>query len=286
MVGDAVVRHVVFVVEAHEGVHRGAVAGHVVGPDGAAVVRHCEVVDPFLVDRRRFWEGRVAERVAEGGLFFLGVEVGTGVGVSAGDEKSQCAINHLCPGGSIGSIQDEYILHVGPPVPVGCGSDARGSLGEVRGQAVIGEQEPEDAERDQNGQEAQDPARQGKGRVAKGSIYVLGEVVVIHVMGAVELLGNIHTAPSDEKAGRESMFMKMTEKGQRCSERKKSPPPPSFALSALQPLTCPSWNSTAAAATINCKPTYCGIIRVSDNLSSNFNNNNNDVHFQHIIECD
>lgn len=50
VVGDAVMRHEVLMVETDEAVHRGAVVGHVVGPDGAAVVGHCEIMDPFLVD--------------------------------------------------------------------------------------------------------------------------------------------------------------------------------------------------------------------------------------------
>ena len=49
MVADAVVRQVVLVVEACEAVHGGAVAGHIVGIDGAVIVVQCEVVDPFLV---------------------------------------------------------------------------------------------------------------------------------------------------------------------------------------------------------------------------------------------
>ena len=35
---DTIIRHVLFMIEAHEGVHRGAVAGYVVGLDDAAVV--------------------------------------------------------------------------------------------------------------------------------------------------------------------------------------------------------------------------------------------------------
>ena len=43
-------RHVVLMVESDETVHSGTVIGHVVGADGAAVVGHGEVMDPFLVD--------------------------------------------------------------------------------------------------------------------------------------------------------------------------------------------------------------------------------------------
>lgn len=70
---------------------------------------------------------------------------------------------------SFGSIQDKYILYVGPTVPLGRG-DARRSLGKIRRQTVIGQQQPEDAERDHNSQKAQYPARKRKCRVAKGRI--------------------------------------------------------------------------------------------------------------------
>ncbi len=52
MVGDAIMRHEVLMIKTYEAIHRGAVAGHVVGLDSAAVVRHCEIVDPFLMDGR------------------------------------------------------------------------------------------------------------------------------------------------------------------------------------------------------------------------------------------
>lgn len=50
VVGHSIIRHIVFMVEAYEAIHRGAVAGHVVGLDNTAVVCHCEIMDPFLVD--------------------------------------------------------------------------------------------------------------------------------------------------------------------------------------------------------------------------------------------
>ena len=50
MVADAIVWHEMLMIETHEAIHRGTVVGHVVRLDHAAVVGHCEVVDPFLVD--------------------------------------------------------------------------------------------------------------------------------------------------------------------------------------------------------------------------------------------
>lgn len=91
VVADAIKRHEMLMVEPDEAVHSGAVFSHVVGLDGAAVVGHCEILDPFLVDGRGFWQSRVAEWVGGGWLFFFGIEVGAGVGVSAGDEgQSVC----------------------------------------------------------------------------------------------------------------------------------------------------------------------------------------------------
>ena len=55
VVRDAIMWHEVLMIETDEAIHRSAVAGHVVGLDGAAVVGHCEVMDPFLVDGRGLW---------------------------------------------------------------------------------------------------------------------------------------------------------------------------------------------------------------------------------------
>ena len=52
MVAHAIVRHELLVIIAHEAIHRGAVTGHVVGLDDAAVVNHGKILDPFLVDGR------------------------------------------------------------------------------------------------------------------------------------------------------------------------------------------------------------------------------------------
>ena len=87
VVGNAIERHELLMVETYEAVHGGAVCSHVVCLDGAAVVGHCEILDPFLVDGRGFWQSRVAEWVSGGWLFIFGIEVGTGVGVSAGDDS-------------------------------------------------------------------------------------------------------------------------------------------------------------------------------------------------------
>ena len=43
-------------------------------------------MDPFLVNRRGRWQGRVAERIAERGLFFLRIKVGGAVGISTGSD--------------------------------------------------------------------------------------------------------------------------------------------------------------------------------------------------------
>lgn len=84
MVADAIVRQVMLMIETHKAIHRGAVFGHVVGLDGAAVVGHGEIMEPFLVDGIGLWQRRVAKRVAMRRLFFFGVEVGAGVGISTG----------------------------------------------------------------------------------------------------------------------------------------------------------------------------------------------------------
>ena len=55
MVRDAIMGHEVLMIKTDEAIHRGAVAGHVVGLDGAAVVGHGEIMDPFLVDGRGLW---------------------------------------------------------------------------------------------------------------------------------------------------------------------------------------------------------------------------------------
>lgn len=86
MVADAIKRHELLVVETDEAIHRGAVSSHVVGLDGAVVVGHGEILNPFLVDGRGFGQSRVAEWVGGGRLFFFEVKVGGGVGVSAGDD--------------------------------------------------------------------------------------------------------------------------------------------------------------------------------------------------------
>lgn len=79
VVADAIMRHKVLMIEFDEAIHRGAVVGHIVRLNGAAVVSHGEILDPFLVDGRGLLQGRVAERVAGGWLLFVGVEVSAGV---------------------------------------------------------------------------------------------------------------------------------------------------------------------------------------------------------------
>ena len=86
MVADAIMGHVLLMIKAHEAIHCGAEAGHVVGLDGASVVAHCEIMDPFLVNRGGLWQRRVAERIAGRGLFFLRIEVGGSVRVSTGSD--------------------------------------------------------------------------------------------------------------------------------------------------------------------------------------------------------
>ena len=82
MVADAIARHEMLMIKPHEAIHCGTVAGHVVGLDKAVVVCGCEILDPFLVDRRGVSQRRVAERIARRGLFFLRIKVGGAVGVS------------------------------------------------------------------------------------------------------------------------------------------------------------------------------------------------------------
>ena len=86
VVGDAIIRHILFMIESHEAVHGGAVAGHVVCLENAAVVGQCQVMDPFLANRRGPWERRVAERIVGRGLFLLRIEAGGGVGISTGSD--------------------------------------------------------------------------------------------------------------------------------------------------------------------------------------------------------
>ena len=86
MVADAIARHEMLMIETHEAIHCGTVAGHVVGLDNAVVVCHCKILDPFLVDRRGVWQRRVAERIARGGLILLRIKVGGTVGVSTGSD--------------------------------------------------------------------------------------------------------------------------------------------------------------------------------------------------------
>ena len=83
MVADAIVRHEVLMIKSYEAIHCGAVARHVVDLDGAAVVGHCEIMNPFLVCRRGLRERRVAKRVLRRWLLFLGIEISGCVGVSA-----------------------------------------------------------------------------------------------------------------------------------------------------------------------------------------------------------
>lgn len=104
MIGDAITRQKITMIAADEAIYHEAGACHVVGLDGAGIVCHCEIVDPFLVDRRGLWGERVAERIAGGGLFLFGIEATFGVGVSA-DANGQSLLTGS--GDIIGSVQNE-----------------------------------------------------------------------------------------------------------------------------------------------------------------------------------
>ena len=80
----------------------------------------------------------------------------------------------------IGSLQDKYIFYISPPMPVGGGGgSARWSSREERWQAIIRQQEPKDGEGKGNSQKVGNSARKGECRVAPGSRYVLGKMVIL-----------------------------------------------------------------------------------------------------------